>query len=146
MKRPKTRIVVSFSLSGLFEPDEVTSVVGIAPSETWEQGENDPNLGLPQTSGWSLKVGPLYDADAINGMTLVSQLVAIIESKAIEINYVKKKFDLTSCLCIWVCSSSKSGVSNPVVGFSASHIQFLSSIGTSIDIDTYVDSFIDINL
>ncbi|MBC6481736.1 MAG: DUF4279 domain-containing protein [Hormoscilla sp. GM7CHS1pb] len=53
----ESEILASFTLTGEFDPEEITNKVGIIPSETWRMGELIHPKGTirHQQNGWSLK-------------------------------------------------------------------------------------------
>jgi hypothetical protein len=53
-----------FTVTGLFDPDEVTKAVGVEPTESWQQGVANPSNGRERKfSRWSLESRLSRDAD-----------------------------------------------------------------------------------
>lgn len=123
---------VYFALFGTeFDPDEVTEIIGLQPSNTKRQAEP-----RPKHSWWIVSEGKV-EADSIDIYELSKSLVAKLAPYKADIARAKRTFDLDAVLEVVLWISTDESVSTPAIGFEPDVISFLSDIGASIDIDTY---------
>lgn len=123
---------VYFALYGdEFDPQEVTSIVGIAPSSVHRK--KGRSLGR---SMWKLSAGKL-EADVIDVYDMTSALVDRLRPRGRQIIAAKQRFSMEAVLQVVLRITTDETVSTPAIGFSREVIEFLSSVGASIDVDTY---------
>jgi len=123
---------VYFALYGNeFDPDAVTRLVGIEPTSI--KLKKDP---ICKHTWWKYSLGKIED-DVIDIYDMSSALVARLQPYQDKIAQAKDTLRLNTVLSVvlWItCDEAKS---TPAIGFDEKVISFLSSVGASIDIDTY---------
>lgn len=123
---------VYFALFGTdFDPDEVTEIVGLQPTETKRRA--DP---IPKHSSWTVSEGKV-EGDVIDVYDLSNSLISKIAPYKAEIIRAKQSFGLDAVLEVVLWISTDESISTPAIGFESEVISFLSDIGASIDVDTY---------
>jgi len=114
-----------------FDPDKISELLGIEPTSTARKGNPRP----VQTS-WKLSTGEVK-ADIIDVYEMSSALVKRlepIEGKIIEA-IAKYKLEAVLQVVLWVTTDDTKPT--PAIGFEPEVIKFLSSVGASVDVDTY---------
>jgi len=114
-----------------FDPEEVTQALGVNPTTAKRKGEPRPKY-----SHWSLSSGEVID-DYIDVYDMASEVVSKLSHLKDEINDIKSKLDLEAELQVVLWITTDDSVSTPAIGFDIDVIDFLSSVGANIDIDTY---------
>lgn len=128
---------VYFGLFGEdFEPNDVSDFIGLAATRVRRRGERNPNVPLPRESSWKFSTGKIED-DTIDvyemSELLVSQLAPYV-GKIIEAVCI---FNLTCKLQVVLWIDQDETKSTPAIGFERPVLDFLASVGATIDIDTY---------
>ena len=110
------------------EPDEVTSIIGIQPSEFWHKGDPQRLIkGVHLEHMWGLN-SPLYR----NG-TLEEQIDALIDIVKPHINQFKLLPPVHEVFMYCGFNTEE----RPSIGLTSEQIKFLAQIDASIDIDVY---------
>ncbi|MCB2410299.1 DUF4279 domain-containing protein [Hymenobacter lucidus] len=127
---------VYFSLQGAdFDPDEVTTRLGITPTKTWRKGDQK-SYGIPrQNTAWIWETARGTEPIWIN--TLVDEVLSTFEAKADIIMELKHTLQLESMLCIILYIDRNEDESTPSVGHDLRTISFLYHTQTTTDIDMY---------
>jgi hypothetical protein len=125
---------VYFGLHGTgFAPDAVTRIVGLEPT----------GVVLPRShrrgTTWKISTGKVA-RDLIDVYEMSSDLVARLQPNMEGILKAKAQFDLSAFLQVVLIFDVAETKSTPTIGFDGYVVSFLSSVGASIDIDTYVDA------
>ncbi len=121
-----------FSLWGNdFDPDAVTRALEIEPSRVQRQA-----VPRPKMSSWVLSSGKL-SADMLDVYDMGEALISRLSGSSETIRRVAERFNLAVTLQVVLTVSADDRLSTPAIGFSAETVQFLASVGASIDIDTY---------
>ena len=125
---------VYFALYGDdFEPEELTHFVGIEPTSVHRKA-----LPLPKQSSWQVSSGKLEN-DVIDIYEASNGLIAHLRPYAEKIVEARHQFKLDAVLQVVLWISTDESNSTPAIGFETEVISFLSIVGASIDIDTYLD-------
>ena len=123
---------VYFGLYGEdFDPNEITTIIGIEPTSAQRKGNP-----IPKSTSWKLSVGKI-ESDLIDVYEMSSKLIEKLKPHKTKIISAISKHQLQAVLQVVLWVSSDDSVPTPAIGFEADSINFISSIGASIDIDTY---------
>jgi hypothetical protein len=137
----KTNIYACFSIYGdFFDPDEITKILGVAPTKTHLKGDIIPlREGLTRTkkkkykeTDWSLETAYRISMDINDG---ISEIMGRIGCKKEELSRIRKGYDVKFLFsfCVYIYDAMTPGMC-----FSESFIKFAGDIGARIDVDTYV--------
>lgn len=130
-----TNSYVYFSLSGNdFDPEDVTTELGIEPSQTQKKGEKGNYIKASKFSYWKLQSNIV---DNIFLDNLVEDIVSILGKKIDEINRLKEKFGLSSRIQVVMYVDTNEEVSTPALGHSEKVIEFLYRTNSATDVDIY---------
>ncbi len=123
---------VYFVLRGdAFDPSVVTAALGIEPSRV-----NRKAQPIPKHSSWEISTGKI-SAEIIDVYKMGESLIAKLAESADAIRSVAAEHNLEATLQVVLTVSPDDRLSTPAIGFSRKSIQFLASVGASIDVDTY---------
>ncbi len=117
-------------LSDSLDPEEISSQLGLSCDEAWVVGDKRVNtLLLEKENGWVLKSRVEKNADLEDHIESVMELIKDSEHK----------FKAISCTkgCIVQLSYISYCESTPALNFENEVIDWLSSLGASLDIDIY---------
>ncbi|MDQ2989041.1 MAG: DUF4279 domain-containing protein [Pseudomonadota bacterium] len=119
-----------------FDPDEVDRYIGLAGAIVRRKGERRPEVPLPRVSAWTFSTGKVED-EVIDVYAMSEALIAKLAPYVQKIVKVKEKFGLACVLqvVLWIDQDEKKSM--PAIGFELAVIDFLNSVGGTIDIDTY---------
>ncbi len=123
-------LIVRFRLTGEFDPDQITSDLGIPPSETWRKGDFvRSTIICRETDGWCL--------NSALGKTagLEQQTKAIL--KMFEPSWTKLEKFCSTLNAELSCSIYTSGY-RPSIHFDTAVVQRMASINGTIDVDLYI--------
>jgi hypothetical protein len=124
---------VYFGLRGdNFDPKEITDIIGIEPTKGKQKAD-----AIPKNSYWNYSLGKIENG-IIDVYELSSKLVSILQPLENNILKAIKKHNLRAALEVVIWFSTDEEISTPAIGFDETTIQFLNSIGATIDIDTYL--------
>jgi hypothetical protein len=122
---------VYFALFGSdFDPDHLH--LGISPTETRRRG--NPR---PKQSSWILSTDKVV-SDVVDVYSMSSALIESLIPHEARIVEAVKAHKLEAILEVVLTISTDESVSTPAIGFDAKVVSFMSRIGGSIDIDTYL--------
>lgn len=117
-----------------FNVQEITEVLGIAPTGTWCKGDAIRNSGKSRTyTAW------MYSTDVKETLDINEQaekLKSLFHPKVKEIAFLKEKYDLDISIDFVIIIENEIA---PAIYFLPQFIQFASKIEARIDIDTYVN-------
>ena len=77
-------------------------------------------------------------AECIDVYELAEKVVDQLESKAIEVRNAVQELELHAVLQVVIHFSTDDNISTPAIGFSSRVLEFLATVGATIDIDTYI--------
>jgi Domain of unknown function (DUF4279) len=116
-----------------FNPDEITSKIGINPTNTWSKGDKGkykPKMGF---ACWELATGK----ENIEIDKLVNEVVDKLYEKIEIITELKSKYNLLSVLEIVLFIDMNQDESTPSMGHDLKCIEFLYKTMTTTDVDIY---------
>ena len=128
---------VYFALKGdCFDPAEVTTHLGVAPTRTWQKGDTS-TFGNHQWkySGWVLSTAK--GTEPLDIDRLVTEIVDQLHDRTEAILAVKKQLGLNSVLEIVLYVDVNEEASTPALGHDLRTLDFLSRTRTITDVDIY---------
>lgn len=126
---------VYFAFKGdAFDPDEISKLLEIQPSDSWEKGDKGKYTAKQQYACWKLQSvsQELLDIDS-----LINEVIDQLEDKVDLINETKAKMGCETVLEIVMQIDINDEVSAPFIGHDKRTISFLYQTGTTTDIDIY---------
>ena len=127
---------VYFSLRGNdFNPDSLTELIGVAPTNIIYEGTKLKNT-TRKFSSWELSTDEIC-SEVIDVYDLSDEIVKQLISKKDQILDEVQKHNLTPCLQVVLWISTNDEISTPAIGFNPDTLKFISDIGGYIDVDTY---------
>ncbi len=126
-----------FGISGEFVPEDLTKRLGVSPTDSCAKGARNPERGTPRHSIWNVSTERIT-AECIDVYELAEKVVDQLESKAIEVRNAVQELELHAVLQVVIHFSTDDNISTPAIGFSSRVLEFLATVGATIDIDTYI--------
>ena len=127
---------VYFALDGdNFEPDELTSFLGIEPTSVKRKRKTQSNR-ITNFSSWQVSTENTID-EHIDVFKMTQEIIDKLKPAKNLINEAKSRFNVSPRLEVVLWLSIDEEHSTPAIGFEADTIKFLGEIGAFIDIDTY---------
>lgn len=127
---------VYFALDGDdFEPDDLTSLLGITPTSIRRKGSKVPGR-IPKLSSWEFSTEHLVN-DYIDVFEMATEIVNKLKPKKDQILEAKKLFNVSPRFEVVLYISMSEEHSTPAIGFEIETVKFLGEIGAFVDIDTY---------
>jgi hypothetical protein len=133
MNNAKNSCYTYFSITGIFDPDEITAQLGLNPSKQWRIG--DLGIGGKPFGVASWEYGRCEDYD----VQVENQMMQTIKDLVPKINIlqeIKKKFDVDYIL--EVVPSIYTGETTPCLAPNRAVIEFCYHTETDIDMDLWV--------
>jgi hypothetical protein len=127
-----TEISVDFTLTGRFKPNEITNLLGINPTNTWEFGDSIQNTASRRKyDGWKLSTA--NKSDDLNKQ--IQSIIIQLSPHASKLRAFCEKFNLESevACCIYVDNDEI-----PEIHFNHEIIKKLVELNTEIDVDFYL--------
>lgn len=124
-------------LARRFCPEDLTKRIGISPTDSCLKGARNPKLGTPKASIWNVSTERMT-AECIDVYELADQVIDLVEGKTNEIRKAIQELELYAILQVEIHFSTEDDVSTPAIGFSSRVLDFLTNVGATIDIDTYI--------
>jgi len=122
-----------FTLGGYhFNPDDITRLLGIAPTSVDAAGANS-GLDKPVISSWELSTDTI--TDDVDVYDLTGKLIEQLEPVKEKILQVIKSHNLSPRIGVVLVLSVDKNESVPDVGFGARTIKFLAEIGAFINVE-----------
>ena len=123
---------IYFALYGAdFDPDQVTEAIGITPSSTKRKANP-----TPKQPAWILSSG-LRHGEVLDLYPISSDLIRQLRPHQAAIQSAITTFRLTPILQAVLSIPEVGTIPTPSLGFDQGVIDFLASVGATIDIDTY---------
>lgn len=119
-----------------FEPDEVSSLIGLSATGVRRKGERRPEVPLPRFSSWQVSSG-MVESEVIDVYKISEALVAQLAPFSAKIVEVKTAFNLRCVFQVVLWIDQNEEASMPAIGFESPVIDFIHAVGAKIDIDTY---------
>jgi Domain of unknown function (DUF4279) len=135
MKKNESYAYFAFKGEG-FNPDEITSRIGIKPTDNqWKQNKSSADSNVNHSS-WMLC--STKESHKIYIDDLVNEVINKLYSKIDIINELKCEFDLQSVLEIVMYIDTDPEASTPALGHDLKTIEFLYRTQTTTDVDIYL--------
>ena len=122
-----------FTIVGDFDPDSVTSLLGLNPDQSWKIGDLRRNGTAYDFARWSFGRCDQYDAIVANQMR---KTIEPLLNKTESLNEIRQKNKVNFYLA--VVPSVHAGEIHPCLAPSLDVIDFCHATRTEIDIDLYV--------
>jgi len=125
-----SRIRAYFGLWGRFDPEEVTSTIGLSPTQSHRRGE--PLAGTVHKDDlWAFGTEEEVDFDLPRHVDFVLQGISPFSA---ELNQLRERFGLSATLncVVWI------GSPTPILSFSKETLDRISQLGADLDIDSYL--------
>lgn len=119
-----------------FEPDEISTLVGLPATKVRRKGERRADVPLPRNSSWEVSLGRV-ESDVIDVYEMSAALVTQLSPFAAKIVEAKTAFDLRCVFQVVLWIDQNEEASMPAIGFESPVINFIHGVGAEIDIDTY---------
>jgi hypothetical protein len=119
-----------------FDPDEVSEYIGLDGAVVHRKGERRPEIPLPRTSTWTFSTGKVED-EVIDVYAMSEALITRLAPYVEKIFEVKEAFGLTCVLQVVLWIDQDETKLMPAIGFGHAVVDFLKTVGGTIDIDTY---------
>lgn len=127
---------VYFALTGdNFDTNEVTSRIGITPTDSWSKGDKGKYKPIIEFASWKLSTDKGQEYILID--KLVDEIISKLFDKIEIINDLKRQFQLNSVLEIVLYIDTNEDSSTPALGHDLRTIEFLYRTGTTTDVDIY---------
>ena len=127
---------VYFALDGdEFDPDDVTSFIGIEPTSVRRKGSRIQGK-VPINNSWELCTDRIV-GEYVNIYEPSSEIVSQLLPKQDLILEAIKRFNLSPRFQIVLWFSADSEQSTPAIGFEKEVVEFLGKVGAFVDVDTY---------
>lgn len=133
-----TQILTKFTLKGIgFDPDEITTFLGIQPTELWRRGAQIPKTRmLRKHDAWILSTGyeELDEEHAISVMQQASRIMERLKPHTAKLQEISTRLKLNPLLsCVLYVEDSD----RPSVQFDSDIVQWLAELHAAIDVDLY---------
>lgn len=122
-----------FKITGDFDPDAVTNILGLSPSKQWHKGDLRKNGTTYDFALWEYGRCDKYDVFVENQMM---QTIRDLIPKTQNLNEIKQKYDVEFTL--EVVPSVYTGEATPCLAPNRQVMEFCCITETDIDIDLYV--------
>ena len=139
----KTSCYTYFSITGEFDPDEITALLGIQPSRSFRLGETRYYM----KDGQKIDTGCKYKFSCWDGcrcdeydVIISNQMEKTIEpliQKIEQLNMIRERYDAT--LTLEVVPSICCEHETPCISPSMKVIDFCSQVRADLDIDWYIE-------
>jgi len=122
-----------FRITGNFDPDDITNILGLPPLKQWRIGDPRNNGSIYDFASWEYGRCDDYDIYVENQMMQsINELIPKIQ----KLKEIKQKYNVNYTL--EVVPSIYVGETNPCLAPNRDVIEFCYLTGTAIDIDLYV--------
>jgi len=127
---------VYFSLDGdVYDLEEVTSIIGLQPTETKVKGSRVPET-YPAMTTWQVSSEKVI-SESVDIYEMTASIIRLLEPRKTAILEVINLFKLQPRLQVVLWFSVDEMLSTPILGFDSATLKFLAEVGACIDIDTY---------
>ncbi|MEL7603733.1 MAG: DUF4279 domain-containing protein [Bacillota bacterium] len=124
-----------FAIKGNFNPDKITEILGLIPSQTWKIGDKRKyGNSYYDFALWEYGKNEIYDVITENQMMIT---ISNLKLKIPLLQEIKQKYDVSFVL--EVVPNIYIGESTPALAPNREIIEFCYLTGTEIDIDLYIN-------
>lgn len=117
---------------GIFNPDDITNVLGIQPIRCWKKGDKRRNDTEYLFSSWDAEKS---DIGRLDVEAQVLDTIKNLKNKISILNDIKEQYDVNYVIMV---VQSIYGDESPLIGFNEDIIEFCYLTGTTINFDTYI--------
>lgn len=127
-----TRIRTEFQLTGEgFDPDKVTTLVGIDPTKTWRKGDRIPStILIEKYTGWTISSPEETSIHLDKQIVRLLKPIVLVKDKIIE---AYNTYGLEAELSCFVFVEGQT----PVIHFDSQIVKLAAELGAEIDVDLY---------
>lgn len=119
--------------SGIFNPDDITKMLGLQPFRCWKKGDMRKNETQYLFSYWDAEKSDIGRFDVeIQCMETIKNL----RDKISTLKLIKNQYDVNYVLMI---VPKIYGEEQPIIGFNKEIIEFCYLTGTTIQVDMYIN-------
>ena len=129
---------IYFGIRGEFDPNDLASRIGMAPTKSAARHSRDPERKIPRCS--TLRFAQTHaDAgdEAVDLYGLADAVYQKLKDHKDKIAQVVKTHDVVATFQVVLEFPVSDDVPTPAIGFSPGVVNFVAEVGASIDIDTY---------
>lgn len=127
-----TRIRTEFQLTGEgFDPDKVTTLVGIDPTKTWRKDDRIPStILIEKYTGWTISSPEETSIHLDKQIVRLLKPIVLVKEKIIE---AYNTYGLEAELSCFVFVEGQT----PVIHFDSQIVKLAAELGAEIDVDLY---------
>lgn len=118
--------------SGIFNPDDITKLLGIQPFSSWNYGDTRKDGSKYLFSNWSAEKSTV---DRLDVEAQCMDTIKNLKNKISLLKEIKEQYDVHYVMMI---VPSIYGEEKSIMGFNEEIIEFCYLTGTTIEIDMYV--------
>lgn len=134
-KKQENECYTYFRITGTFEPDVITQLLGLKPEKFWRIGDTRRNGTQYDFANWEYGRCSQYDVSVDRQMLTTIQP---LQSKISELNSIREQYDVSFCLEVVLTVYPFNP--SPSLAPSLEVIDFCHATRTEIDIDLYVEN------
>ena len=128
----KNKCYTYFRIAGIFEPDEITHLLGIVPEKSHSIGALRPNGSRYDFAEWTCGRCDAYDIELSQ---MMQKTIRGLRNKTDTLRQIKARFDVS--MTIEVVPTLCPDDTAPVLAPSMDIMRFCVETGTELDIDLY---------
>ena len=136
MKMKQTKCYTYFRITGNFDPDAVTEMLGLQPEKSWKIGDKRSNGGEYTFATWNF--GYCEEYDSIVDEQMRKTLAPLLPKTAV-LQEIKQKFDVN--LYLEIVPTLALDEEMPCLAPSLDVMQFCCDTQTELDIDLSIESY-----
>jgi hypothetical protein len=128
-----TKISIDFILTGKFDPDKITTLMGIKPTNTWKLGDSIQNTKLRRKhDGWKLSIDK---EESLDLNEKIESFLMQLESYSMPLKEIYEKLNAKAEIA---CAIYIEDEQVPAIHFNHETIKRVSDLGAEIDVDFYL--------
>lgn len=117
---------------GVFNPDELTKILGIQPFRSWEKWDRRPSGSQYLFSSWSAEKS---EVDRLDAEAQCKDTIKNLRHKISELKKIRELYDVNFYIMI---VPHIFGEEKPLLSFNKEIIEFCYLTGTTIEVDMYI--------
>ena len=133
MQKQRNSCYTYFSITGAFDPEEITKILGLSPFQSWRIGDRRRDGSLYDFASWQYGYCDEFDVMVENQMR---RSIAGLLNKIEALNEIRAKFQTSFCL--EVVPKIYLNEITPCLNPPLDVIDFCHETRTEIDIDYYI--------
>jgi hypothetical protein len=119
---------------GVFNPDDITKVLGIQPFSSWKKGDKRSNGSQHLFSSWDAEKS---DIERLDVEAQCMETIKNLKNEIPILKQIKEQYDVNYVLMI---VPTIYGEEQPLIRFNEEIIEFCYLTGTIINVDMYINS------